>query len=306
MSAAPLVIAPEQAAGEPQRIGPHTDIYSLGIILYWMLCGRPPFIADAPGRLMLMHIKDEPTPLQEKEPSVHDDVAWVVHQCLAKEPEDRPSSARAVYQAFASATKWDGKLVEASIEGAAPEGGSPTIMESAHDDPTVIRGSESGEEEGNATTISGATGEASHTAIVEPKAQQRRLRLLALAIAVISLVAVGLVMLESRHPTKQTRAPAASPPVSQPPAKEQAKAPPPAAKPDPVAPDAGLASAVDAATEPVATAEPKKRRARRKRRKAAATPTPPVETKAPATKDEPPAKKAKPRKIGEGTMEVDL
>ena len=80
----PVVIAPEQAAGQPERIGPHTDIYSLGVILYWMLCGEPPFMDQAPGLLMLKHIKEEPEPLREREPTVPADVAWVVHQCLAK------------------------------------------------------------------------------------------------------------------------------------------------------------------------------------------------------------------------------
>ena len=306
----PLVIAPEQAAGEPDRIGPHTDIYSLGIILYWMLSGRPPFIADAPGRLMLMHIQDEPPPLQERDPSVHEDVAWVVHQCLAKEPEDRPRSARAVYQAFASATQWDGKLVEASLAGDGPDV-TPTITEASHDDPTVIRGRAPREPDINDTTMTSATGEASQTAIVEPKGHQRRLRLLALAIAVTSLMAVGITLLESRHPTRQTSAPAASrPPVvkGSPGAKPAGAPEQPAAVTPAAASDAAQVASADMGVEPATpAASPRARKGRRKRRKATAEPrAPAVEAKAPATKTEPPAKKARPRKIGEGTMEVEL
>ena len=309
----PLVIAPEQAAGEPDRIGTHTDIYSLGVILYWMLCGRPPFIADAPGRLMLKHIKDEPPPLLEREPSVPEDVAWVVHQCLAKEPKDRPSSARAVYSAFASATAWDGELVGATTEGEAPDD-RPTLMEDACNQPTVIRDREPVGVDPNATTMGGATGE-SDTEIVELGRRQARLRWLALAIAVTSLLAVGITLLEAGHPTRNRSATSAGAP---PPAPRTSPASSgevsgetsaaPVAKPAEVVVDASVAAAAPDAGSPAPAPEVKVsgatpaagKRPRRRRKPGASRPgTPPVEEKAPA-------KKVKPRKIGEGTMEVDL
>ena len=302
----PLVIAPEQAAGEPHRIGTHTDIYSLGVILYWMLCGRPPFVADAPGRLMLKHIQEEPPPLMEREPSVPEDVAWVVHQCLAKEPEARPSSARAVYAAFASATAYDGQLVEARLEDEAPDD-TPTLMEDKYSQPTMVRDHEPGQVDHNATTMGGATGE-SHTAIVDDGRQQSRLKWLALAIAVTSLGAVGITLLEAGQPTRGQTAPAVAPPPSpgrSVPEKPGKPVPAPAATPAPRAADASLAATTaDAALAPVAPAETTRstaraRKGRRKRRKEAASRAPAVEPKAPALK-------ARPRKIGEGTMEVDL
>ncbi len=300
----PIVIAPEQAAGEPDRIGTHTDIYSLGIILYWMICGRPPFMADAPGRLMLKHIKDEPPPLQEREPSVPDDVAWVVHQCLAKEPEDRPGSARAVYSAFASATKWEGELVEASIDGQAPDN-TPTLVEDKYDQPTVIRGRKPSGVDANATTMGGATGEStteSHTEIVESGRRQRRLKWLALAIAVTSLLAVGITLLESRHPANKGNTPAAAPApptTAPPPAATREQPPAPVAKPAVTPPDAALAAAPDAAPAPAAVKAARKTTRKPHKAKAAVPRAPPVEEKASP-------KKIKPSKIGEGTMEVDL
>ena len=96
----PLFVSPEQAAGEPHRIGPGTDIYSLGVLLYWMLAGRPPFIASGPGMLMAMHIKDPAPPLRDKVPELQEGVAEVVHRCLEKAPEDRPGSAQEVYEAY--------------------------------------------------------------------------------------------------------------------------------------------------------------------------------------------------------------
>jgi len=98
----PLFIAPEQAAGERNRISPSTDLYSLGVILYWMLSGKPPFYSDAPGSLMLMHITAPPPPLQQAAPSVPAALAQLVEECLEKEPLDRPGSAREVAARFAA------------------------------------------------------------------------------------------------------------------------------------------------------------------------------------------------------------
>ena len=102
-----MVIAPEQAAGEPGRVGHWTDIYSLGVIIYWMLAGRPPFEDKASGVLLAKHILDEPPPLQEVEPSVPQVLAGLVHQCLTKDPEGRPKSAAQIAEAFAIALGLD-------------------------------------------------------------------------------------------------------------------------------------------------------------------------------------------------------
>ena len=301
----PLVIAPEQAAGEPDRIGTHTDIYSLGVILYWMLCGRPPFVADAPGRLMMMHIRDEPPPLLEREPSVPEDVAWVVHQCLAKEPEDRPKSARAVYAAFASATAWDGKLVEANLDGEVPDN-TPTLMEDKYSQPTVVPGSS--QFDPDATTMGGATGE-SQTEIVETGRRQKRLRWLALAIAMTSLLAVGITLLEAGPPAgnRPTRVGGAPPAKRRPPPAEPRQEPAPPVQPAAPPVDASVAVASQDATAPdpsatVASPAPVARKTTRKRRRTrGSTPKQP-----PTVEEKAQPKKVKPRKIGVGTMEVDL
>ena len=103
----PMVIAPEQAAGDSGRVGPWTDIYSLGVIMYWMLAGRPPFLDEASGVLLARHILNEPPPLTEVEPSVPRALAGLVHQCLTKDPEGRPESARKIAEAFAIALGQD-------------------------------------------------------------------------------------------------------------------------------------------------------------------------------------------------------
>jgi hypothetical protein len=99
----PLFISPEQAAGQSQLIGPPADIYSLGVTLYWMLCGEPPFAEKVPLLLLAQHIRDEPPPLRQKEPSVPPAVAEVVHRCLQKDPRNRPRFVGEVALSFATA-----------------------------------------------------------------------------------------------------------------------------------------------------------------------------------------------------------
>jgi serine/threonine protein kinase len=101
----PLTIAPEQAAGELEKIGKHTDLYSLGIIVYWMLAGRPPFINSPTAVLMTLHIHVPPPPLESVAPWVSSDVAKTVMRCLEKAPENRPASAEAFFEEFAAAAK---------------------------------------------------------------------------------------------------------------------------------------------------------------------------------------------------------
>ncbi len=99
----PLLVAPEQAASQPDKICQATDLYSLGVLLYWILSGRPPFVADAPGILMAMHIMDDPPLITDRNPNIPIKVARVIHKCLQKDPAKRPASADEVYASFAKA-----------------------------------------------------------------------------------------------------------------------------------------------------------------------------------------------------------
>jgi len=82
-------VSPEQASGEP--LTPATDIYSLGVVAYECLAGRPPFRADTQVAIALMHIGEPPPPLP---PSVPPAVRELVMACLAKDPLRRPAGAR--------------------------------------------------------------------------------------------------------------------------------------------------------------------------------------------------------------------
>jgi serine/threonine-protein kinase len=89
MVGTPLYMAPEQCKGNGQ-VDAKADVYSLGVMLYRMLCGRPPFIGDGAGAVMAMHIYEPPPPLREFEPAVPEDLANLVHALLEKNPANRP------------------------------------------------------------------------------------------------------------------------------------------------------------------------------------------------------------------------
>jgi HD-like signal output (HDOD) protein len=101
----PSHMAPEQAMGDVHLITPKTDIYSLGVILYEMLTGSPPFRHESAMMLMIMHVRDAVTPVRELAPEVPERVARVIEACLAKAPEARPESARVLSELLSAAVR---------------------------------------------------------------------------------------------------------------------------------------------------------------------------------------------------------
>ena len=93
----PTYMSPEQAAGG--TIDERTDLYAVGVLLYEMLTGAPPFDADEPGILLRMHILADPPPLPDTIPAP---VAQVVSRLLAKEPGERYADAHEARCALAA------------------------------------------------------------------------------------------------------------------------------------------------------------------------------------------------------------
>jgi eukaryotic-like serine/threonine-protein kinase len=92
----PAFMSPEQAAGDLDRLGPRSDVYSLGATLYRILTGRPPFKGDDPSALVLCVQRGEIPPPRSLDPTIDRALEAVCQKAMARQPEDRYASCRAL------------------------------------------------------------------------------------------------------------------------------------------------------------------------------------------------------------------
>jgi serine/threonine protein kinase len=128
----PSYMAPEQASDGADPVGPASDVYSLGAILYAMLTGRPPFEEKTALNTILKVISPEPPPPPS---SLRSDVPAGLEQiclkCLAKRPADRYESAHALADAlreFRAGQPADERLAASSILMSAPTPAPPPAV----------------------------------------------------------------------------------------------------------------------------------------------------------------------------------
>jgi WD40 repeat protein/serine/threonine protein kinase len=89
----PCYMAPEQARGEAQALGPATDVYALGAILYEALTGRPPFEGTTSAETIARVLDDEPVSPASLRPKLPRDLVTICLKCLEKDPRQRYAGA---------------------------------------------------------------------------------------------------------------------------------------------------------------------------------------------------------------------
>ncbi len=190
----PEYMSPEQSRGDP--VDGRSDIYSLGILLYELVCGALPFQADTSWGLLFKHMYEAPPPIQNFNPTVSTALSSVVEKAIAKRPEDRFQTARemgdALQQALKSPSRRLYPLPPMPQRTTAPPGGGKVAPHSqrfrlsgatsasnvTHDEPTRL------------------IGEDIAPVVVEPQGVRRRLRrprLWWISAAVLAMV--GLVLI---------------------------------------------------------------------------------------------------------------
>jgi hypothetical protein len=92
----PSFTPPEQAAGRVREIGPRSDVYGLGAMLYYLLTGRPPFAGSTIHETLALVQHSEPMPLRALNPEVPRDLETICLKCLEKSPDRRFATAEEV------------------------------------------------------------------------------------------------------------------------------------------------------------------------------------------------------------------
>jgi serine/threonine protein kinase len=96
-------LSPEQARGE--KLTASSDLYSLGVVMFEMLAGRPPFIGPTAVSIAMQHATTNPPPLRQFNPLVPPQLEQLVNRMLQKEPEDRFDSAAEMQKALRTCAK---------------------------------------------------------------------------------------------------------------------------------------------------------------------------------------------------------
>jgi formylglycine-generating enzyme required for sulfatase activity len=111
----PDYMSPEQAEGRLGGIDARSDIWSLGVVLFELVAGRPPFTGETPVKILTAILQDDPIPLQRLVPGISRDFSAIVMRCLRKDAAQRYPNAAELADDLARFLRGD--RVQASHEG---------------------------------------------------------------------------------------------------------------------------------------------------------------------------------------------
>ncbi len=114
----PMYMAPEQARGVTDEIGPSVDIYALGAVVYWAACRRAPFVAESSVEVMVKVATEPPPRPRDIDPEVPEDIEEIVLRCLEKSPADRYASGAELAEALGAFLEGQGAPGQSSTGSA--------------------------------------------------------------------------------------------------------------------------------------------------------------------------------------------
>ena len=100
----PLYMAPEQARETGAQVDHRVDVYAMGVILFEMLTGRPPFTGETLTGVLLKILEEPPPAIRSLRPELPEALEGVINRALEKDPVDRFASIKGLWQAVAAAT----------------------------------------------------------------------------------------------------------------------------------------------------------------------------------------------------------
>jgi len=234
----PTYMSPEQCRGAGE-IDLRADLYSIGCMLYEMVCGAPPFVCEGPGELIAMHLFVPPEPPSKRAPSLSPQAEQLILELLDKDPAKRPQTAAELNRRLKA-------IVNSGLD--TPATGVQTTLEIPVLTPPLPTARTT------ATTMSGAASE-SLDVVEDARPSRKWLYAGAGAVALAILIAVMTAAGGGRDDESAPRA--ASPVESPVPASPAPVAAPPVALP-PVAPPPVVVPAPPAdIVTPVVVAKPK-------------------------------------------------
>jgi len=129
----PEYMSPEQARGL-KDIGPASDLFAIGVVLYEGLCGETPFESENPGDVLIRVATEAAQPLSERRPDLPAEIVSLVHMALQKDPMERFPDARsmrdAVHAVMQSALPLEGRPDDRNGFGPAPGSGLIRVISS--------------------------------------------------------------------------------------------------------------------------------------------------------------------------------
>ncbi len=181
-------LSPEQARGE--KVDQRSDLYSVGCLLYELLCSEPPFKGDSPVSVAYQHVRETPVPPSQRDPEVTPAMDAITLKALAKSPNDRYQDAREFREDILRALNGQPVMAAYSSPVEMPTTVMPSPARRAA--PTLLATPPDANSAAETTSVNGAVGtvnDAADPVEAEEEPKKKRKTLVVISVLAVLLVA---------------------------------------------------------------------------------------------------------------------